>query len=66
MQEMKQAESGSLIAPSEIFFEFREVDQTRGEGEKMAPGGESENVCATAWGTAGRIHESNAESKCGL
>ena len=48
MKEMKQAESGYLIAPSEICFEFREVDQTRSEGKMMAPDGESGNGCGTA------------------
>jgi len=51
VQEMKQAESGFLIAPSEIFFEFRQVDQTRRMGETMAPDGESGN-CERAWRTA--------------
>jgi hypothetical protein len=52
VKEMKQAESGFLIAPSEIFFEFREVDQTRREGETMAQDGASGNGCGTAWRTA--------------
>jgi len=49
---MKQAESGYLVAPSDVFFEFREVDQTRSEGKMMTPDGESEKGYGTAWRTA--------------
>ena len=52
MKEIKQAESGYSIARPEIFFEFREADQTRREGKTMAPDGESGNGCGTAWATA--------------
>jgi len=52
VKEMKQAESGYSITRPEIFFEFREVDQTRREGETMAPDGESGKGCGTAWRTA--------------
>jgi hypothetical protein len=52
VQEMNQTKSDSLIAPPEICFEFREVDQTRREGETMTLNGESGNGCGTAWRTA--------------
>ena len=65
-QEMKQAESGFLIAPSEIFFEFRRVDHTRRMGETMAPDGESGNGLNERGALLRRIFGSYAPSKCGL
>ena len=66
MQEMKQEESGSLGRRRKYFLCFERWTRLRGEGETMAPDGGSGNDGGTAWGTARRIHGSNAESKCGL
>jgi hypothetical protein len=60
VQELKQAELGAAVEAGGIwifdsalgnifFFGFREVDQTRREGETQAPDGESGNGCGKAW-----------------
>ena len=66
VQEMKQAESGFLIAPSEIFVEFRQVDQTRGVRETMAPDGESGNGLNERGALLRTVLGSYAPNQCGL
>jgi len=52
VEEMIQAESGSMIATSVTGFELHEVDRTRGESKERSPDGElgkysSLSVCIT-------------------
>jgi hypothetical protein len=40
VEEIIQAESGSMITASVIRFELHDVDRTRGESKEMSPEGE--------------------------